>query len=40
VDIVDVDAATKYRIQVTNAPNEWCPEEVADRVLNQKGKGV
>ena len=40
VDIVDVDAATKYRIQVTNAPNEWCAEEVADRVLNQKGKGV
>ncbi|MFI1696519.1 hypothetical protein ACH419_11170 [Streptomyces bobili] len=32
VDIVDVDAATRRGIQVTNAPNDWCGEEVADRV--------
>src|SRR6516164_8709092 len=30
VDIVDVDAATKRGIQVTNVPNEWCADEVAD----------
>jgi D-3-phosphoglycerate dehydrogenase / 2-oxoglutarate reductase len=30
VDIVDLDAATRRGIQVTNAPNEWCAEEVAD----------
>jgi D-3-phosphoglycerate dehydrogenase len=24
VDIVDVDAATRHGIQVTNAPNDWC----------------
>jgi D-3-phosphoglycerate dehydrogenase len=29
VDIVDVDAATRRGIQVTNAPSEWCAEEVA-----------
>src|SRR5690349_1633755 len=27
VDIVDVDAATRKGIQVTNAPNDWCAEE-------------
>jgi D-3-phosphoglycerate dehydrogenase / 2-oxoglutarate reductase len=30
VDIVDVDAATRHNIQVTNAPSEWCADEVAD----------
>lgn len=30
VDIVDVDAATRKGIQVTNAPNAWCADEVAD----------
>src|SRR5215470_4544578 len=33
VDIVDVDAATRHRIQVTNAPNDWCAEEVADHAV-------
>jgi D-3-phosphoglycerate dehydrogenase len=33
VDIVDVDAATRQGIQVTNAPNEWCAEEVADHAV-------
>src|SRR3974377_309034 len=33
VDIVDVDAATRHRIQVTNAPNEWCADEVADHAV-------
>ncbi|MBF6275421.1 MULTISPECIES: C-terminal binding protein [Nocardia] len=33
VDIVDVDAATRHGIQVTNAPNEWCAEEVADHAV-------
>ncbi len=33
VDIVDVDAATRKGIQVTNAPNEWCAEEVADHAV-------
>ena len=33
VDIVDVDAATRSRIQVTNAPNDWCAEEVADHAV-------
>jgi len=33
VDIVDVEAATRHRIQVTNAPNEWCAEEVADHAV-------
>ncbi|MFZ2076124.1 MAG: hypothetical protein WAV38_05620 [Xanthobacteraceae bacterium] len=27
--IVDVNAATRRGIQVTNVPNEWCAEEVA-----------
>ncbi|MGW3730497.1 C-terminal binding protein [Streptomyces sp. NPDC000851] len=33
VDIVDVDAATRSGIQVTNAPSEWCAEEVADHAV-------
>jgi dihydroxy-acid dehydratase len=33
VDIVDVDAATRRGIQVTNAPNEWCSDEVADHAI-------
>jgi D-3-phosphoglycerate dehydrogenase len=33
VDIVDVDAATRRGIQVTNALNEWCAEEVADHAV-------
>jgi D-3-phosphoglycerate dehydrogenase len=33
VDIVDVDAATRKGIQVTNAPNEWCADEVADHAV-------
>jgi len=33
VDVVDVDAATHRGIQVTNAPNEWCAEEVADHAV-------
>ncbi|UJR85521.1 dihydroxy-acid dehydratase [Sandaracinus amylolyticus] len=34
VDIVDVDAATEHGIQVTNAPNEWCSDEVADHAVS------
>lgn len=33
VDIVDVEAATQKGIQVTNAPNEWCADEVADHAV-------
>jgi D-3-phosphoglycerate dehydrogenase len=33
VDIVDVEAATRRGIQVTNAPNEWCAGEVADHAV-------
>jgi len=33
VDIVDVDAATRRGIQVTNAPNDWCSDEVADHAI-------
>jgi D-3-phosphoglycerate dehydrogenase len=33
VDIVDVDAATKRGIQVTNVPNDWCTAEVADHAV-------
>jgi D-3-phosphoglycerate dehydrogenase len=33
VDIVDVDAATRKGIQVTNAPNQWCADEVADHAV-------
>jgi D-3-phosphoglycerate dehydrogenase len=34
VDIVDVDAATKRGIQVTNVPNDWCADEVADHAVS------
>jgi D-3-phosphoglycerate dehydrogenase len=30
VDIVDVAAASRMGVQVTNAPNDWCADEVAD----------
>jgi D-3-phosphoglycerate dehydrogenase / 2-oxoglutarate reductase len=33
VDIVDVDAATRRGILVTNVPNEWCEDEVADHAV-------
>jgi D-3-phosphoglycerate dehydrogenase len=33
VDIVDVDAATMHNILVTNVPNDWCENEVADHAL-------
>jgi D-3-phosphoglycerate dehydrogenase / 2-oxoglutarate reductase len=33
VDIVDVEAATKHNILVTNVPNEWCENEVADHAM-------
>ncbi len=33
VDIVDVDAATAKRIVVTNVPNDWCMNEVADHAV-------
>jgi D-3-phosphoglycerate dehydrogenase len=33
VDIIDVDEATRHGIQVTNAPNEWCADEVADHAI-------
>ena len=33
VDIVDVDAATRHDILVTNVPNDWCENEVADHAL-------
>lgn len=33
VDTVDVEAATRRGIQVTNAPNEWCADEVADHAV-------
>jgi D-3-phosphoglycerate dehydrogenase len=33
VDIVDVPAATSHGVQVTNAPNEWCADEVADHAI-------
>jgi len=33
VDIVDVDAATHHNILVTNVPNEWCENEVADHAM-------
>lgn len=34
VDIVDVDAATRRNILVTNVPNDWCENEVADHALS------
>ncbi len=33
MDIVDVDAATRHKILVTNVPNEWCQDEVADHAM-------
>ena len=33
VDIVDVDAATQYNILVTNVPNDWCENELADHAM-------
>ncbi len=33
VDIVDVDAATHRGILVTNVPNDWCQNEVADHAM-------
>ncbi|WP_437781318.1 C-terminal binding protein [Sorangium sp. So ce1097] len=33
VDTVDVAAATRRGIRVTNAPNEWCADEVADHAV-------
>jgi D-3-phosphoglycerate dehydrogenase len=33
VDIVDVEAATRRGILVTNVPNEWCQDEVADHAM-------
>jgi D-3-phosphoglycerate dehydrogenase len=33
VDIVDVDAATRHNILVTNVPSDWCENEVADHAL-------
>ena len=33
VDIVDVDAATRHNVLVTNAPNDWCENEVADHAM-------
>ena len=33
VDIVDVDAATGHGILVTNVPNDWCENEVADHAM-------
>jgi D-3-phosphoglycerate dehydrogenase / 2-oxoglutarate reductase len=33
VDIVDVDAATRRDILVTNVPNDWCENEVADHAM-------
>ena len=32
-DIVDVDAATRRGILVTNVPNDWCESEVADHAM-------
>ncbi|MFJ9752371.1 C-terminal binding protein [Streptomyces chartreusis] len=33
VDIVDVDAASRRDILVTNVPNDWCENEVADHAM-------
>lgn len=33
VDTVDVAAATRRGIRVTNAPNDWCADEVADHAV-------
>src|SRR5215469_13527515 len=32
-DIVDVDAAMRHGILVTNVPNDWCENEVADHAM-------
>src|SRR5262249_46747664 len=32
-DIVDTDAATRRGILVTNVPNDWCADEVADHAM-------
>jgi D-3-phosphoglycerate dehydrogenase len=32
-DIVDVDAATRHGILVTNVPSDWCENEVADHAM-------
>jgi D-3-phosphoglycerate dehydrogenase / 2-oxoglutarate reductase len=32
-DIVDIDAATRHGILVTNVPNDWCENEVADHAM-------
>jgi D-3-phosphoglycerate dehydrogenase len=33
VDIVDVETATRRHILVTNVPNDWCEDEVADHAV-------
>ncbi|HKE72873.1 MAG TPA: C-terminal binding protein [Acidimicrobiales bacterium] len=33
VDIVDVEAATGHGVLVTNVPNDWCENEVADHAM-------
>jgi D-3-phosphoglycerate dehydrogenase len=33
VDIVDVDEAARHNILVTNVPNDWCENEVADHAM-------
>jgi D-3-phosphoglycerate dehydrogenase len=33
VDIVDVEAATRHDVLVTNVPNDWCEDEVADHAM-------
>jgi D-3-phosphoglycerate dehydrogenase / 2-oxoglutarate reductase len=33
IDIVDVDAATRHDVLVTNVPNDWCENEVADHAM-------
>jgi D-3-phosphoglycerate dehydrogenase len=33
VDVVDVDAATRHDILVTNVPSDWCENEVADHAM-------
>jgi D-3-phosphoglycerate dehydrogenase len=33
VDIVDVEAATRHNILVTNVPSDWCENEVADHAM-------
>ena len=33
VDIVDVGAATRHGILVTNVPSDWCKDEVADHAM-------